>query len=238
MKSIAAKDSKTIQDMFSRVARRYDAANSVLSLGIHHLWRNRVVRAVSLKPGERALDCATGTGDLAVKLKASCVGAQVIGTDFCDEMLNRAPQKARDYRVNVQFLIADAMQLPFPDASFDAVTIAFGIRNVADPRRAISEMARVLKPNGRLVILEFGQPNIPIISDLYKFYSETILPWIGGLVTGHREAYSYLQKSSASFPCGKAFLDMIDESFPFQKLTCKSLSGGIAYMYKAERRTP
>lgn len=238
MKSIThGKDARIIRDMFALVARKYDQANSVLSLGIHHLWRNRVVRAVNLQPGERALDCATGTGDLAVKLKASCKQAQVIGTDFCDEMLQRAPQKARDYRVNVQFLIADVMQLPFPDGSFDAVTISFGIRNVADPRRAIQEMARVLKPNGRLIILEFGQPDIPIISDLYRFYSEKILPYIGGLVTGQRQAYKYLQTSSKEFPCGNDFLQLIDESFPFQKTSYETLSGGIAYMYRARRMT-
>lgn len=229
------KDARIIQDMFARVAKRYDQANSILSFGIHHLWRNRVVRSLNLQPGERALDCATGTGDLAVKLKASCKQAQVIGTDFCDEMLQRAPQKARDHRVNVQFLIADVMNLPFPDASFDAVTISFGIRNVADPKRAIQEMARVLKPNGRMIILEFGQPSIPIISDLYRFYSEKILPWIGGLVTGQRQAYKYLQTSSREFPCRQEFLKLLNESFPFQQTSFESLSGGIAYMYKARR---
>lgn len=227
-----SRDPKTIQSMFAKVAERYDQANSILSFGIHHIWRSRLVRLAAVKPGERVLDCATGTGDLAVKLKLSCPDSQVIGTDFCQEMLRHAPQKARDHRVSVQFLWADAMSLPFPDESFDLVTISFGIRNVVEPQKALREMARVLKPGGRVFVLEFGQVDLPGLATLYRFYSEKILPVVGGLVTGQKEAYSYLQKTSASFPCGREFLSYMDQAFPFQNLQYQSLSGGIAYLYR------
>lgn len=188
---------------------------------------------VRLRPGERALDCATGTGDLAIKLKLSCPEAQVVGADFCEDMLNKAPQKARNAKVQVQFLVADTLDLPFPDASFDVATISFGIRNVVDPVRGLREMSRVLKPKGRLYVLEFGQPSFPLFSQFYRFYSETLLPRIGGLVTGQPDAYRYLQSSSASFPCGEKFATMLTSATPFERIDVRPLMGGVVYMYRA-----
>lgn len=230
-----SRDPQKIQSMFARVAEKYDQANSVCSFGIHHLWRSRVARAAKLRPGERVLDCATGTGDLAIKFKLSCPQAQVIGTDFCQEMLNRAPQKARNHRADVQFLWADAMNLPFPDHSFDVVSIAFGIRNVADPVKALNEMGRVLRPGGRILILEFGQVRVPLMAFFYRLYSERILPALGGWVTGQKEAYQYLQRSSATFPDREDFLDLMETALAFENLRYEPVSGGIAYLYRGER---
>lgn len=226
------KDPERIQSMFAKVAPKYDEANTVLSMGIHHLWRRRVVAWAQVKDGDEILDCATGTGDLALQFKESYPKTKVTGTDFCQEMLEHAPVKAYSRELEIRFLWADAMALPFKDESFDVVTMSFGIRNVADPRKAIAEMNRVLKPGGRLLILEFGQPELPVFSSLYRFYSEQVLPVIGGWVTGQKEAYQYLQKSSASFPCGRDFIHLMNESASFQKTEYKTLSGGIAYLYR------
>lgn len=218
--------------MFASVAHKYDRANSVLSMGIHHLWRKKVVALADVKSGQRVLDCATGTGDLAIAFKQA-VGQQgeVIGTDFCKEMLSYAPQKAQTLGLNIQFELADVMNLPYADSSFDTASISFGIRNVADPKKAIAEMARVVKPHGKILILEFGQMNLPVIRSLYEFYSERVLPKIGGWVTGDEQAYHYLQKSSAQFPCREDFTQLMKEAAPFSSVKFHTLSLGIAYIY-------
>lgn len=226
------KDPQRIQSMFAKVAPKYDEANTVLSAGIHHLWRRRLVRWAQVKPDDKILDCATGTGDLALEFKIQYPTTTVTGTDFCQEMLDRAPGKAQSRGLNVSFLWADATNLPFPDASFDVVTISFGLRNVVDTKKALSEMGRVLKPGGRLLVLEFGQPEIPVFADVYKFYSEKVLPILGGWVTGQKEAYQYLQKSSAAFPCGREFADLMRSAGDFDKVGYVPLTGGIAYLYR------
>ena len=147
-----------IRAMFSAIAGRYDRANTVLSAGIHRRWRTRLVRWSGIQPGQRVLDCATGTGDLALTL-ARVVGRDgaVVGTDFCPAMLARAPAKARAQGLDIRFVAADVMALPFDRGAFDLASIAFGIRNVVDPVGGLAEMARVVKPGGRVVVLEFGQ---------------------------------------------------------------------------------
>ena len=221
-----------IRSMFSKVAGKYDRANSVLSIGIHHLWRKKLVALSQAKPGDKILDCATGTGDLAISFKKS-VGnlGKVTGTDFCIDMLETAPSKAKNKNLDIKFEQADVTQLQYPNQEFDIVSISFGIRNVSDPIKALSEMARVCKPGGRVMVLEFGQMQTPIIKDLYKFYSETILPKIGGLVTGQKEAYDYLQKSSAAFPCREGFLELMKKSNSFSQMSYTPVSFGIAYIY-------
>lgn len=228
-------DPQKIQGMFAKVAPKYDSANTVLSFGIHHLWRKKLVSMANLKSGESVLDCATGTGDLAIEFKTANPQVSVTGTDFCQEMLDFAPRKAASKGLAIKFLWADATNLPFPDQSFDVVTISFGIRNVAEPEKALKEMHRVLRPGGRLLVLEFGQPETPVFSDLYKFYSEKILPQIGGWVSGQKDAYAYLQKSSAAFPCGKDFVALLEKSATFGKIDVKPLTGGIAYIYRATK---
>lgn len=226
------KNPKTVQSMFASVAKNYDRANSVLSMGIHHLWRSKLVELSGAAAGQRILDCATGTGDLAIAFKKA-VGpsGEVIGTDFCQEMLDFAPAKAQEQNLEIQFEWADVTNLKFPDQSFDLSSISFGIRNVADPVRGLSEMARVIKPGGKVLVLEFGQVNVPIIGALYNWYSEKVLPKIGGWVTGQPQAYEYLQKTSAAFPCREEFCQMMKGTGAFSKVGYYSLSFGIAYIY-------
>lgn len=223
---------EVIRSMFSKVAANYDKANSVLSVGIHHLWRKKLVKLSGAKAGDSVLDCATGTGDLAIEFKKAVGAGEVIGTDFCVEMLEPAPAKAQAQGLAIHFEQADVTQLQFADKRFDISSISFGIRNVNNPVKALQELARVVKPGGQVMVLEFGQVNIPVIGSLYNFYSEKVLPKIGGLVTGQKEAYEYLQKSSASFPCRDGFLKLMDESGAFSSREYYALTGGIAYIYK------
>lgn len=221
-----------IRSMFSKVAGKYDLANSVLSMGIHHLWRKQLVSWSGATQGESVLDCATGTGDLAIEFKRTVKDGEVIGTDFCKEMLIPAPDKAKAKNLEIHFEQADVLALPYEDNRFDISSISFGIRNVANPKQALMELARVTKPGGRIMILEFGQPQNKAFAGVYNFYSKNILPKIGGAITGDTEAYQYLQDSSAEFPCATGFLDWADETECFSRTEYRSLTGGIAYMYK------
>jgi demethylmenaquinone methyltransferase/2-methoxy-6-polyprenyl-1,4-benzoquinol methylase len=217
--------------MFSDIASRYDRANSVLSFGIHHLWRRATVAASGVRAGSSVLDCATGTGDLALAFKRA-VGptGRVVGTDFNADMLSYAPAKAQQRGLDVAFEVADAMHLPYADATFDAASISFGIRNVDDPRVALADMARVVKPGGKVVVLEFGQPR-GIMGMLYGMYSRYVIPFIGGLITGNRKAYEYLPTTAAAFPCRKAFTDLMTSTGRLTNCTYRELTGGIAFLY-------
>lgn len=225
-----------IKQMFSQVASKYDQANQVLSFGVHHLWRKKLVALSSAKSGSKILDCATGTGDLAIEFK-KVVGhtGEVIGTDFCEGMLATAPLKAKQKKLQINFEVADVMNLPYADQTFDVVSISFGIRNVQDPQKAVQEMFRVTKPGGKVLILEFGQVDMPVFGPLYNFYSRQILPFIGGIVTGQREAYRYLQTSSFAFPCRENFLKLMNQAAAFSQIKYTSLSGGIAYIYQGTK---
>lgn len=232
---VTAKNPELVKSMFANVAHKYDRANSILSMGIHHLWRKKLVKLVNPKNGEMILDCATGTGDLAIAFKKA-VGSEgrVVGTDFCQEMLSMAPNKAKTLGLNIQFELADVMDLPYKDQAFHHASISFGIRNVADPKKAIAEMARVVKPGGKVVILEFGQVLFPILGSLYNWYSQKLLPIIGGWVTGEPQAYEYLQKTSATFPCRNEFCQLMSKAALFKSIQFHSLSFGIAYIYIGE----
>ena len=151
-------------------------------------------------------------------------------------MLVPAPKKAKDRDLQILFEQADVTQLQYENRKFDITSISFGIRNVGDPLQALKEMARVTKPGGAVMILEFGQVKIPIFGPLYNFYSEKVLPKLGGLVTGQGEAYEYLQKSSAAFPCREEFLDLMKQSGAYSAVEYISLTGGIAYIYKGTVR--
>jgi len=223
--------SEQVREMFASIARRYDAANEVLSLGVHRGWRRAAVRLSGALPGDRVLDCATGTGDLALSFKRAVgLTGEVVGTDFCAEMLDRAPAKARRAGLDVRFEVADALALPFPDRSFDVASIGFGIRNVDDPVRCLREMARVVRPRGRVVVLEFGQPAGPF-GALFRVYSRRIMPRIGGLLTGNRAAYEYLPRTAAAFPAGERFLALMDEAGAFTERVAHPLLAGTAYVY-------
>lgn len=224
---------EVIRSMFSKVAANYDKGNNVLSMGVHHLWRKKLVRLSGAQAGQAVLDCATGTGDLAIEFKKA-VGptGTVVGTDFCAEMLLPAPAKAAARGLDIRFEQADVTQLQYADNSFDFSSISFGIRNVGDPVKGLAEMARVVKPGGRVIVLEFGHVQLPVFGPLYNFYSEKVLPKIGGLVTGQGEAYEYLQKSSAAFPCREEFLNLMKQTGAFSEMNFTSLTGGIAYIYQ------
>ncbi len=223
--------SQAVHAMFSDIAPRYDLTNSVLSLGIHHLWRKRTVKVSGARTGSSVLDCATGTGDLALEFKRT-VGptGKVLGTDFNADMLSHAPAKATSKGLAVDFEVADAMHLPYADATFDVASISFGIRNVDDPKTALSEMARVVKPGGRIVILEFGQPR-GVMGLTYRFYSKNIIPLIGGLLTGNRKAYEYLPTTAAAFPCRQQFTELMQSTGRLTDCTYEELTGGIAFLY-------
>lgn len=223
--------SEKVRNMFADIADDYDRVNGILSFGVHNAWRKKTVLESGAKPGDKVLDCATGTGDLALEFKKT-VGHEgsVIGTDFCKEMIEHAPEKADKKELVVEFEVADAMDLPYDDNSFDVVSIAFGIRNVDDPILCLKEMARVVKPGGRVVILEFGQPQ-GIVKYPYQFYSKHVMPTIGGWISGNREAYTYLPETSAAFPAGDAFLDLMDQAGVYSEKRAVSLTGGIAFVY-------
>lgn len=223
--------SEKVRHMFADIADDYDRVNTILSFGIHHVWRAKTVQLSGAKPGDHVLDCATGTGDLALEFKEK-VGdsGYVLGTDFCAEMVEHAPEKAAEHNLEVDFEVADAMNLPYDDDRFDIASIAFGIRNVDDPVQSLKEMARVVKPDGQVVVLEFGQPK-GLLKYPYELYSQYIMPTIGGWISGNREAYSYLPRTSAEFPAGKNFIALMDEADCFSSRRFEKLTGGIAYVY-------
>jgi demethylmenaquinone methyltransferase/2-methoxy-6-polyprenyl-1,4-benzoquinol methylase len=217
-----------IKTMFSSIAGRYDRANTIMSGGVHHLWRRAAVRWSGAKSGDAVLDCATGTGDLAIAFKHAVGNGRVVGTDFTPEMIELARRKSSD----ITFEVADVTALPFEDDSFDIASISFGIRNVGDPGKGIAEMARVVRPGGRVIVLEFGQPSNRIAGALYDSYRRHFLPRLGGAVTGERDAYEYLESSAARFPCGDDFVSLMRESALFASIDFRPLTFGIAYLYR------
>lgn len=223
--------SAQVQSMFAAISGRYDTANTVLSMGVHHHWRSRTVRLSDVKPGMRVLDCATGTGDLALAMKRA-VGptGQVTATDFCAEMLSHAPAKAARQGLDIQFQVADVLALPFEQKTFDVASIAFGIRNVDNPVACLTEMARVVKPGGRVVVLEFGQPT-GVFGALFRFYSNVVLPRIGGLISGNPQAYEYLNRTAARFPAGKQFVALMEQSGAFSLRRDVPLMWGLVHVY-------
>jgi demethylmenaquinone methyltransferase / 2-methoxy-6-polyprenyl-1,4-benzoquinol methylase len=223
--------SEAVHTMFSDIAPKYDRANAVLSMGVHRRWRRRTVELCAVRAGQHILDCATGTGDLALEMKRA-VGATgtVIATDFNADMLAFAPRKAERSRLDVTFAVADAMDIPYEDDRFDVTSIAFGIRNVDDPVQALREMVRVTRPGGRIAVLEFGQPR-GLFGSFFRWYSKHIIPFIGGLITGHREAYDYLPRTSAAFPCADDFVSLMKEAGGLESIQWESLTGGIAFLY-------
>ncbi len=228
-----------IADMFDAIAPRYDFLNHFLSAGLDRGWRNRAVEALALPEHARVLDVCTGTADLAIATVARARGASVVGVDFAGEMLRLGVAKIRQASLQrrIQLVRGDAMRIPIGDASCDAATIAFGIRNVAEPNRALAEIARVLKPGARLAILEFGQPSIPGIRTLYSWYFRQVLPRIGGLISRHQSAYTYLPASVGTFPAPSAFAATLTAT-GFSHVRTVPLTFGIVYLFVAERRLP
>jgi demethylmenaquinone methyltransferase/2-methoxy-6-polyprenyl-1,4-benzoquinol methylase len=224
--------SAQVRTMFASIAHSYDRANQVLSLGLHHRWRAAAVRHSGARSGDRVLDCATGTGDLAIAFRRA-VGprGEVVGTDFCAEILALAPAKAERLRTPVRFEVADVLALPYADGRFDVASIAFGIRNVDDPGRGLGEMARVVRPGGRVVVLEFGQPGGALFGWAYRGYSRYVIPRVGGWLSGDRGAYEYLDRTASEFPAGDRFVALMERTGRLAHVEVHSLSGGVAYVY-------
>jgi demethylmenaquinone methyltransferase/2-methoxy-6-polyprenyl-1,4-benzoquinol methylase len=223
-----------IQQMFAEVAPRYDRANRVLSCGIDLYWRRAAIAVAMVQAGERALDVCAGTGDLTLALARA--GARAVGADFCQPMLQRALQKAeaRAGAPRAPFLCADVLALPFADGCFDLCTVAFGIRNVADPLAGLREMARVVRPGGRVLVLEFCRPRVPLLGKAYLFYFRRVLPRLGRWISGSNNgAYDYLPASVMQFPERSGFLALMREA-GLESPTQRLLTGGIAAIYRGE----
>jgi demethylmenaquinone methyltransferase/2-methoxy-6-polyprenyl-1,4-benzoquinol methylase len=202
--------SEYVRDMFASIAHRYDLLNSILSFNRHYAWRRKAVRLAKLQPGDSALDVCTGTGDFAIDLyRAVGPTGRVVGSDFCAPMLQRGREKTDAVSGGrIEMMVADAQALPYRDNLFDCVTVGFGIRNVSDTQKAFAEMARVAKPGGRVVCLEFNTPRNPILRPLVRFYEMKVLPRIGALLS-KSEAYTYLPKSIQAFHTREELAEMM-----------------------------
>jgi len=221
--------------MFDRVASNYDALNSVMTAGMHHRWRERAAAKAELGPGDSALDICCGTGDLALELaRRVSPGGHIVGSDFSEPMLDLAREKAAERQAEgVRFEWADALQLPYDAGRFDAVTVGFGVRNLADLDRGLSEMARVLKPSGRAVILEITQPSRPPLSVFFSLWFDRIVPLLGAF-SSDPEAYSYLPESVRSFPSPEGLAAKMDRA-GFERIRYTVLAGGIIAIHSGVR---
>jgi demethylmenaquinone methyltransferase/2-methoxy-6-polyprenyl-1,4-benzoquinol methylase len=228
--------SEEVKQMFASISGKYDLMNSILSLGIHHRWRKVTVKTAELKPGQKVLDCATGTGDLAFSFWNeldnfnSEIKSEVVGTDFCEDMMIYAHEKNAKIKNAIKFEFADVMSLQYPTNYFDISSISFGIRNVDNPAQGVSEMARVVKPGGKVLILEFGQPK-GIFALPYKVYSKYIMPQLGKLFAKDKTAYTYLPVTASKFPSDEKFLDIMRSINQFSSVSFKKLTFGVAYLY-------
>jgi len=222
--------------MFDAIAPRYDLLNRVLSAGMDRRWRNRAVEALALPPGTRVVDLCTGTADLAIAATRLVAPVSVVGVDFSGAMLRLGLAKIRSLGLanTVRLVRGDATRIPLAPDSCDAATIGFGIRNVAEPERALAELSRVLRPGGRLAILEFGAPRIPGIRTLYSWYFKYLLPLVGRSVSRHSSAYSYLPASVSHFPTPAEFSRTIAAA-GFSDVQAVPLTFGIVYLFVARR---
>lgn len=226
--------SERVRGIFSAIAGDYDTFNRLASLGIDRGWRRQMVRLCALSSTSRVLDLASGTGDVALALARQAAPAEVVATDFTPEMLAIAETKAAAYEgpTRLEIMLADAQDLPFADESFNAVTIAFGVRNLPDRAANFSEVLRVLKPGGRYVILEFSRPTFAPWRGVYHVYLRNVIPAIGGALTGDRDGFVYLNDSILGFPTQPALAAELRDA-GFSAITWKDLSGGIVAVHVA-----
>ena len=225
-----------VKGVFDSVANKYDLMNDLMSVGIHRLWKRATVQMSNLKENDTVLDVAGGTGDLAV-LFSEIVGNQgkVYLSDINEKMLEIGRDRVLDSGLlNIKSLVADAEDLPFPDNSFDCISIAFGIRNVTNKDKALKEFNRCLKPDGRLLVLEFSKPESSLVSDLYDLYSFNFLPHLGQWIAGDSESYEYLAESIRMHPNQDEFLKMMDDA-DFINTEYQNMTGGIVALHYGDK---
>jgi demethylmenaquinone methyltransferase/2-methoxy-6-polyprenyl-1,4-benzoquinol methylase len=228
-----SKDKKEyVHEIFSTIANKYDFFNDIISLGMHRYWKKFLVKKANLKEGESALDICTGTGDIAFELSKK-VGekGKVVGLDFVQNMLDIANERARKTNNNrVIFIQGDAMDLPFEDNTFDVVTVSYGLRNIPDIPKAVSEMIRVSKKGGKIISLDLGKPQIPIYKDIYYFYFYKIMPFITSLFQGNKSAYKYLPNSLEEFPAQKGLIKIMKD-LGLKDVKCYNFLGGVSSLH-------
>lgn len=223
-----------VRGMFDAIAGRYDLLNSVLSFGVDELWRREAVRIAAEGEPEKILDVATGTADLAIALKKAIPKAEVVGVDFAEEMLQMGRAKVERRSMTLPLLQGDGQNLTYSDNSFDLITIAYGIRNFSDRQRGLAECYRVLKPGGRLLVLEFPPPPKGLFGRLFRLYFLKITPYIAGLVSGRRDAYAYLGESVLNFPGPETFAAMMQQA-GFVKIRFKLQTFGVSALHLATK---
>lgn len=229
-----------VRALFAAIARRYDLINDLQSCGLHRRWKRQLVGLARLGPGQRALDVCCGTGDIAFALAGA--GAEVVGLDFSPEMLAVAAERLEARRARgqvprppaIQFVRGDALELPFPDARFDVVTIGYGLRNLADFARGIGEMRRVLRPGGRLLVLDFGMPGNPVVRALYLAYLQLAVPLYGWVFAGSPAAYAYILESLRHYPGQAGVADLMRRQ-GFAHVEVVNRLGGAMAIHRAER---
>ncbi len=231
-------DSDRISKMFGSIAHRYDLLNHLLSFGVDFYWRRKVaqeLRKILTQPHCKILDLCAGTGDLSLTLKRKTTG-NVLAVDFCHPMLRIARKKFLQASLAIPVIEADALELPFTSKRFDMVTLAFGLRNLLNHKLALSEIRRVLRPGGRVAILEFSQPQKGLVGLIFRLYFRYLLPQLGGLISGVHGPYQYLHDSVSRFPSRESLSQTIREC-GFTSVTHQDLTGGIAALYCGDRAT-
>ncbi len=221
-----------VQGVFNSVASKYDVMNDAMSLGIHRVWKDAMMDWLAPRPGQRLLDVAGGTGDISFRFLKRAGHGHATVLDLTEPMLveGRKRADAAAMAEQLDWVVGDAMALPFPDSTFDVYTISFGIRNVTRPQEALNEAFRVLKPGGRLMVLEFSQIPNDMMQKAYDLYSFNIIPRMGQMIAGDRDSYQYLVESIRRFPNQKKFASMI-ETAGFSRVKVRNMTGGVAAMH-------
>lgn len=226
-----------VRGVFASVASRYDVMNDLMSARAHRLWKEALIDWIAPRPADHLLDLAGGTGDVTFRFLDRLGGAgEATVCDFSEEMLaeGRRRAAARDIQAPIHWIVGDAMALPFEDGAFDKATISFGIRNVARPEAALSEIRRVLRPGGRFICLEFSRVRVEALRQLYDAYSFAVIPRLGQLVAGDRDSYQYLVESIRNFPDQESFAEMMTAA-GFSRVTWRNLTGGVVAMHSGWR---